>query len=103
MGKAAVVTGAGSGVGQAIALRLAAAGWDVIVVGRTEKTLQETIAKAGNAGSSRMTAYPCDVSDADAVRKMARDLMARFGAVEVLVNGAGTNFPRRALEVLSDE
>jgi NAD(P)-dependent dehydrogenase (short-subunit alcohol dehydrogenase family) len=102
MGKAAVVTGAGSGVGQAIALRLAAAGWDVVVVGRTEKTLKETIAKAGSA-SSRMMPYPCDVSDAAAVRKMAKDVLAKFGAVEVLVNGAGTNFPRRALEVLSDE
>jgi NAD(P)-dependent dehydrogenase (short-subunit alcohol dehydrogenase family) len=102
MAKVAVVTGAGSGVGQAIALKLAAGGWDVVVVGRTTKTLGETIAKAGGA-SSRMTAYACDVSALAAVRKMAGDVLAKFGAVDVLVNGAGTNFPRRALEVLSDE
>ena len=49
-----------------------------------------------------MTARAVDVSNAEAVRQMAADILARFGAVEVLVNAAGTNVPQRALEVLSD-
>jgi NAD(P)-dependent dehydrogenase (short-subunit alcohol dehydrogenase family) len=102
MNRTAVVTGAGSGVGQAIALRLATEGWQVVILGRHEKTLQETIAKAGPA-ASRMMAYPVDVSVAAAVRKMAADVLAKYGSVEVLVNAAGTNVPNRSLEVLSDE
>ena len=102
MAKVAVVTGAGSGVGRAIALKLGAAGWQVVLLGRTEKSLRETIAQAGAAGA-RMMPYPCDVADGSAVRKMAADVLARFGAVEVLVNAAGANVPNRALEVLSDE
>lgn len=101
MSQIAVVTGAGSGVGQAIALKLAAAGWYVVLLGRTQKTLDETIAQTGEA-KSRMLAYPCDVSDDDAVRKMAADVLAKYGCVDVLVNAAGTNVPQRALEVLND-
>jgi NAD(P)-dependent dehydrogenase (short-subunit alcohol dehydrogenase family) len=102
MAKAAVVTGAGSGVGRAIAQKLGAGGWQVVLVGRTESALKETIAQAGPAGT-RMISHPCDVADAAAVRAMAAEVLKRFGAVEVLVNGAGTNVPNRALEVLSDE
>jgi NAD(P)-dependent dehydrogenase (short-subunit alcohol dehydrogenase family) len=102
MTKVAVVTGAGSGVGQAIALKLAAAGWKVVLLGRQEKTLRETIAMAGANGTA-MTAHPTDVSDAAAVKKMAAEVLGKFGSIEVLVNAAGTNVPQRALEVLSDE
>jgi NAD(P)-dependent dehydrogenase (short-subunit alcohol dehydrogenase family) len=95
--KIAVVTGAGSGVGRAVALRLTAAGYRVIGLGRQTKTLQETVKLAG-AG---FVAYACDVGDAEAVQKMAADVSAQ-GTVEVLVNAAGTNVPQRALEVLGE-
>ena len=101
MPKTAVVTGAGSGVGRSIATKLAAAGWQVVLIGRQIKTLKETISQAGTA-ASQMTALPVDVSNAAAVRKMAAEVLAKFGAVELLVNAAGTNVPQRALEVLSD-
>jgi NAD(P)-dependent dehydrogenase (short-subunit alcohol dehydrogenase family) len=50
-----------------------------------------------------MLAYPCDVADAARVQKMAAEVLAKYGGVDVLVNAAGTNVPKRALEVLSDE
>jgi NAD(P)-dependent dehydrogenase (short-subunit alcohol dehydrogenase family) len=103
MSKVAVVTGAGSGVGQAIALKLAAApDFFVVLVGRREAPLRETIARAGEAGG-RILAIPCDVADDAAVRAMAAQVLSKYTAVDVLVNAAGTNVPRRALEVLSDE
>ncbi len=101
MKKVAVVTGAGSGVGRSIATKLGADGWQVVLLGRQERTLKETIAKAGEGGN-QMTVQVVDVSNAVAVRKMAADVLAQFGSVEVLVNAAGTNVPQRALEVLSD-
>ncbi len=74
--KTAVVTGAGSGVGQAIALALAKEGWRVAILGRRETALKET---------------------------MAAKVRGEIGDVEVLVNAAGTNTPARTLKELSLE
>jgi NAD(P)-dependent dehydrogenase (short-subunit alcohol dehydrogenase family) len=100
MTKTAVVTGAGSGVGQAIALALAEAGWRVALVGRRAGALQETTKLAGPRGSQFLVCS-CDIRDAQAVEQMGRRVLAEFKEVEVLVNAAGTNAPRRALAELS--
>ena len=100
MNKTAVVTGGGSGVGQAIALKLAQQSWRVAIIGRREKALQETSALAGT-NASRITHHVCDIGDATAVAAMGKRDLVEFGEVELLVNAAGTNAPRRSLEVLS--
>ena len=102
MMKTAVITGAGSGVGQAIALALVRQEWRVALVGRRPEALRETMRLAGSLGS-RFLLCPCDVGDPQAVAAMGRRVLAEFKEVEVLVNAAGTNAPRRALEVLSLE
>jgi NAD(P)-dependent dehydrogenase (short-subunit alcohol dehydrogenase family) len=96
-----VVTGAGSGVGRAVALRFAAEGWRVALVGRSPDTLAETAGLAGPAGDGRVAAFPCDVGDAGAVSAMGTAVLERFDAVDVLVNSAGINVPRRSFEALS--
>lgn len=100
MNKNAVVTGAGSGVGQATALRLAADGWRVGLVGRRIETLEETVRLAGDH-QDRLIPLPCDIRDAAAVARLADRVATELGEVELLVNAAGTNAPRRALDVLS--
>jgi NAD(P)-dependent dehydrogenase (short-subunit alcohol dehydrogenase family) len=100
--KTSVVTGAGSGVGQSVALKLVQEGWRVALVGRRSAALRETVKQAGPLGS-QLLVCPCDIGDADAVRQMGARVLAEFKEVEVLVNAAGTNAPRRALEVLSIE
>jgi NAD(P)-dependent dehydrogenase (short-subunit alcohol dehydrogenase family) len=102
MNRHAVVTGAGSGVGQAITIALAKHGWRVALVGRRLETLNETVKLAGPLGN-QLLVCPCDISDPAAVRQMARRVLDEFKEVEVLVNAAGTNAPRRALQVLSLE
>ncbi|MEK7779867.1 MAG: SDR family oxidoreductase [Verrucomicrobiota bacterium] len=102
MNKTAVITGGGSGVGRAIALKLAQQGWRVAIIGRRAEPLQETIALVGTH-ASRITHHVCDISDASAVAAMGKRVLAELGEVELLVNAAGTNAPRRALEVLSLE
>ena len=97
----AVVTGAGSGVGRAIAIRFAAEGWQVALVGRRGETLTETVALAGSATDGRIAVFPCDVSSPEAVANMGAAVLARFGDVDVLVNAAGINVPRRSFETLS--
>ncbi|GIX50483.1 MAG: oxidoreductase [Limisphaera sp.] len=98
----AVVTGGGSGVGRATALALAQQGWYVAVVGRRTDALAETVRLAGPRGA-QMRIARCDISDPSAVGRMAAELLAAWPAVDLLVNAAGTNVPRRSLAELSLE
>lgn len=100
--RTAVVTGAGSGVGRATTVQLLREGWRVGLIGRRLDLLHETISLAGGPSSSSL-ALSCDIGDPAAVRRMATEVRSALGEVEVLVNAAGTNAPRRALEVLSPE
>jgi NADP-dependent 3-hydroxy acid dehydrogenase YdfG len=99
-GTVAIVTGAGSGVGRVVALQLAARGWHVAVVGRRIAQLRETARLAGQG-----SVHPCafDVADPKAAPAVVEAMITQFGGVRVLVNSAGTNLPRRGLEVLSVE
>jgi NAD(P)-dependent dehydrogenase (short-subunit alcohol dehydrogenase family) len=98
-----VITGGGSGVGRAVALKFAGAGWNLAVTGRGEAALHETIALGGTAAAARSLAVPCDVTRPADVDAMAAAVLGRFGAVDVLVNSAGINVPRRSLRELSRE
>jgi NAD(P)-dependent dehydrogenase (short-subunit alcohol dehydrogenase family) len=100
MSKTSVITGAGSGVGQAVAIALAAQGWRVALVGRRVELLKETVSRVKGA-AERCLVCPCDIGDQATVATMAQRVLSEFGEVEVLVNAAGTNAPQRALEVLS--
>jgi NAD(P)-dependent dehydrogenase (short-subunit alcohol dehydrogenase family) len=100
--KTAVVTGAGSGVGQAAAVALVHDGWRVAIVGRREAALKETASLAG-AEAKRLLICPCDISDPSAVDKMGARVRSEIGDIEVLVNAAGTNTPARSLKELSLE
>jgi NAD(P)-dependent dehydrogenase (short-subunit alcohol dehydrogenase family) len=102
MNNSAVVTGAGSGVGRAIALLLAQNGWRVALIGRREEALKETMTLA-KEGASRCLAYPCDISKPEMVTAMAKAISKTFGDIEVLVNAAGTNTPARSLKELPFE
>src|ERR687892_2126385 len=93
-GMQAVVTGAGSGLGQGAALALAEAGASLVLVGRTQATLDATRVAIKDQGGEASTLI-CDVTDAGQVK-------ARIGAlprIDVLVNNAGTNIPEPFLEV----
>ncbi|MBL9137977.1 MAG: SDR family NAD(P)-dependent oxidoreductase [Verrucomicrobiales bacterium] len=98
--RSAVVTGAGSGVGRATALALAREGWRVALVGRRLETLIET-ERHLLAETSPFLLCPCDLADESAVATMGTQVLEAFHQVDVLINAAGTNTPRRSLEVLS--
>ena len=97
----AVVTGAGSGIGRAIAHRFAAEGWHVALVGRRAEALAATAASIGHEAEGRVTLYPCDVSAPEAVAAMGAAVIERLGEVDVLVNAAGINVPQRSFATLS--
>lgn len=101
----AVVTGAGSGVGQACVVALAQRGFSVALLGRREKQLAETVglARGGLKPGAKLLPMPCDVSVEADVQRMAARVRSELGAVSVLINSAGTNIAKRALAELSVE
>jgi NAD(P)-dependent dehydrogenase (short-subunit alcohol dehydrogenase family) len=94
----AIVTGAGSGIGRAVAVGLAGEGYDVVLAGRRQAALEAT---AGLASGGRTLVVPTDVADPDAVRTLFDRAVAEFGRVDVLFNNAGVSAPGRPLEELT--
>ena len=87
-GKAALVTGAGSGIGRAVALALAAEGASVVAAGRTAATLDETVALIEKEGGTA-AAVTADVTLSADVRALVRRTVEHFGGLDVAVNNAG--------------
>jgi NAD(P)-dependent dehydrogenase (short-subunit alcohol dehydrogenase family) len=95
--RVAIVTGAGTGVGRAAALALAADGWAVVLAGRRKDGLDATIALAPKA---TMLAVPSDVSKPDEVKALFAAAVATYGRVDLVFNNAGMNAPGVPLEDL---
>jgi len=87
-GKVALVTGAGRGIGAAIALKLAGLGAKTVVCGRTLARLQHTAGQIRAAGG-QAEAIACDVADWKSVAALAERVQATFGRLDLLVNNAG--------------
>jgi NAD(P)-dependent dehydrogenase (short-subunit alcohol dehydrogenase family) len=98
----AMVTGAGSGIGRAVSLALLEAGYRVVLAGRREAALAETVQRAGKHAAAAL-AVPTDVSQADAVRHLFEETERVFGRLDLLFNNAGVNAPAIPLEDLSVE
>src|SRR6516165_9236763 len=100
--KVALVTGAGSGIGQAVSLALQADGYSVVLAGRRAAELQKTATLASPAGG-RMLAVPTDVGRPEAVRALFAKTHETFGRLDLLFNNAGASAPGVPMEDLSFE
>ena len=100
--KSAIVTGAGTGIGKAVALALLRDGYRVALAGRRKEPLAAVVGEAGDT-RSRALAVPCDVSDPAQVRALFAKARDEFGRLDLLFNNAGINAPGIALEDLSVE
>jgi NAD(P)-dependent dehydrogenase (short-subunit alcohol dehydrogenase family) len=100
--RTAVVIGATSGIGKAIALGLADAGADVVPTGRRAKLAQESAREIETRGR-RSLAIAADVANADSIQELADTVIEKFGKVDILVNAAGRTTRRPTLEVSDAE
>jgi NAD(P)-dependent dehydrogenase (short-subunit alcohol dehydrogenase family) len=97
--KIAVITGAGSGIGRAVALAFLADGFQVVLAGRRESALRAAVAEAGEAARNGL-AVACDVTDVASVQALFAKVRAAFGRLDVLFNNAGITAPPVPLEDL---
>jgi NAD(P)-dependent dehydrogenase (short-subunit alcohol dehydrogenase family) len=87
--KVALITGAGSGIGRAVAVKLQGAGYDVVLTGRRADELEKTAAEAVSAGG-RVLVTPTDVTDEASVKAAFAKTRETFGRLDLLFNNAGT-------------
>jgi NAD(P)-dependent dehydrogenase (short-subunit alcohol dehydrogenase family) len=97
--KVAIVTGAGSGIGRAVALALAADGWAVALAGRTAAALEDTAGR-GDGLAGQLRAVPTDVIDEASVRALFAATRQAFGRLDLLFNNAGRNQPEAPIDDL---
>src|SRR5690242_10981275 len=100
--KVALVTGAGSGIGKAVALALLKEGFAVVLSGRTADRLERTVAEAG-VPKERTLAIPANVGDPDSVRHLFARTKEAFGRLDLLFNNAGIGAPPVPLDELTAE
>jgi NADP-dependent 3-hydroxy acid dehydrogenase YdfG len=101
-GRLAWITGAGSGIGRAGALELAASGARIALSGRREEQLKE-VAEEIAAKGGKAEVFALDVADRAAVEVTAAEILDRYGCVDILVNSAGVNVPNRFWKTLTTE
>ena len=99
----AVVTGAGRGIGHAIAVRLAKEGARIASVSRTEANAQKTADEINSTRADAAKAYAVDVADQAAVQKVAAEIFEAFGRVDILVNNAGVTRDGLSMRMSMDD
>ena len=93
-----IVTGAGSGIGRAAALRFAELGANIVIADKNEAAAREVADEAG----AKALAVTVDVSDSASVRSMIKTVVDNFGGIDVLCNNAGFGFPGNVLDIDED-
>ncbi|MEO2202720.1 SDR family oxidoreductase [Paenibacillus pabuli] len=102
-GQTALVTGAGRGIGKAIAIGLAESGCDVALVSRTRKEVEETAALIYEQTGRRAIALCADITSREQLEAAFSEVIAELGRLDILVNNAGMNIRTPALEVTDEQ
>ena len=100
-GRVALVTGAGTGIGKAIAIDIANAGAVVLTCGRRKELLDQTISAFPDSAEGK--AYGADLTDPSATEKLAAEVTADYGAIDILVNNAGFSSKVRSARFVGSE
>jgi NAD(P)-dependent dehydrogenase (short-subunit alcohol dehydrogenase family) len=100
-GKVAIVTGAGRGIGRAVAMGLAASGASVVLAARTAEQIQAAVDEI-QAGGGKALAVPTDLTDTAQIERLAAETVSAFGRIDILVNNAARSFLRGLMDLRED-
>lgn len=100
-GKKAIVTGASRGLGESIAIGIAAAGADVALVARSEKDLKKTATRVEELGKKALVC-PCDITKTDQIKEAYEKIEKEFKSIDILVNNAGVDVPAPLIEMTQE-
>ncbi len=100
MDRTAIVTGAGTGIGKAVATGLLENGWNTVFVGRRKDRLEEAVSSAA-PGGGRALAIACDVTQPDQVDALFAEVRATFGRLDLLFNNAGMGLPPMTVDEMA--
>ena len=96
-GKVVLITGASSGIGLTVAKKMATAGAHVLLLARTQETLEQVQTEIIEAGG-KASIFPCDLSDMDAIDRVAKHIMQQVEHIDILINNAGRSIRRAVHE-----
>lgn len=88
----AVITGAGRGIGEAIAYGLAEMNYQTLLIGRNRKNLEKVATEIVSSGGLAPAVFPLDITDTTKMKETVKSIVTKFGRVDVLVNNAGVYF-----------
>ena len=97
--KTAIVTGAGTGIGKAVATAFVHQGWNTVFCGRRKELLDQAVAEAGSGGRQAL-AIACDITQEDQVDALFKAAVDHFGRVDLLFNNAGRGFKTSLIDEL---
>jgi NAD(P)-dependent dehydrogenase (short-subunit alcohol dehydrogenase family) len=100
-GKISLISGAGRGIGRAIALALARAGSDAALVARSQDELEATAGEIRNLGR-RAAIFPADLTQTRHLPALTEKIASTMGAIDILVNNAGINIPQDSVDVTEE-
>lgn len=95
--KVILITGASSGIGLTVAKKMASAGAHVLLVARTQDTLQQVQTEIAQAGG-KASIFPCDLSDMEAIDRVAKEIIQKVEHIDILINNAGRSIRRAVHE-----
>ncbi len=102
-GKVALISGAGRGIGKALATGLAQAGADVVLVARTEGEVQQAAAQIAKITGRQALGLVCDVTNSQSVNEAVEQAIAHFDHIDILVNNAGTTVRATAMQLTEED
>lgn len=101
--KTVIVTGGSKGLGKDIALKFAELGAHVIITGRQQSALDDTLQQLQALNDKKHRAYSVDINDLPAMHQLVQEVIDENGQIDVLVNNAGVNLPKPAFEVTEED
>jgi 3-oxoacyl-[acyl-carrier protein] reductase len=99
----ALVTGGGRGIGKETAILLAKKGMNVVICSRTQGEIDSAVKEIKSMGNNQIIGKKCDVSKSDEVINLVKEILVKYGRIDVLVNNAGITYVKKLVDTTEEE